>query len=144
MDWTIDPRQRQRIFPLASVSRPALGPTQPPVQWLLEVLSLGVIRGRGVTLTTHPHLVPTTWMSRSYTSSPSLRLCRCVVGLLYLSICLEGLSKTTKCPSEDSRSPVRDLKVRYPEWEAGVLATWPWLSVSVIHSVDTCQCRLKL
>jgi hypothetical protein len=24
----------QRIFPLASVSRPALGPTQPPVQWV--------------------------------------------------------------------------------------------------------------
>jgi hypothetical protein len=27
-----DPRQRQRIFPLASVSRPALRPTQPPIQ----------------------------------------------------------------------------------------------------------------
>jgi hypothetical protein len=25
-------RQRQSIFPLSSVSRPALGPTQPPVQ----------------------------------------------------------------------------------------------------------------
>jgi hypothetical protein len=34
-DWTagFDPRQRQRIFPLTSASRPALGPTQPPVQW---------------------------------------------------------------------------------------------------------------
>jgi hypothetical protein len=29
-----DPRQSQRIFPLTSVSRPALGPTQPPVQWV--------------------------------------------------------------------------------------------------------------
>jgi hypothetical protein len=29
-----DPRQGQRIFPLASVSRPALRPTQPPVQWV--------------------------------------------------------------------------------------------------------------
>jgi hypothetical protein len=27
----------RRIFPLASVSRPALGPTQPPVQWVPEV-----------------------------------------------------------------------------------------------------------
>jgi hypothetical protein len=47
----------QRIFPLASVSRPALGPTQPPVQWVPGVLSPGVKRGRGVTLTTHPYLV---------------------------------------------------------------------------------------
>jgi hypothetical protein len=28
-----DPRKRERIFPLTSVSRPALGPTHPPVQW---------------------------------------------------------------------------------------------------------------
>jgi hypothetical protein len=27
-------RRGKRIFPLASVSRPALGPTQPPVQWV--------------------------------------------------------------------------------------------------------------
>jgi hypothetical protein len=26
-----NPRQRQRMFPLTSVSRPALGPTQPPI-----------------------------------------------------------------------------------------------------------------
>jgi hypothetical protein len=45
-------------FPLASVSRPALGPTQPPVQWAPVVISPGVKRGRGVMLTTHPHLVP--------------------------------------------------------------------------------------
>jgi hypothetical protein len=41
-------------FPLASVSRPALGPTQPPVQWVPGVLSPGVKRGWGVMLTTHP------------------------------------------------------------------------------------------
>jgi hypothetical protein len=35
-------RQGQRIFPLTSVSRPALGPTQPPVQWVPGVLSPGV------------------------------------------------------------------------------------------------------
>jgi hypothetical protein len=66
-----DPRQGQRIFPLASLSRPALGPTQPPVQWVPGVLSPGVKLGRGATLTTHPHLVPRSWMSRSYTPLPS-------------------------------------------------------------------------
>jgi hypothetical protein len=45
-DWKtgrseFDPRQGQRIFPLTSVSRPALGPTQPPVQWVPGVLSQG-------------------------------------------------------------------------------------------------------
>jgi len=39
------------------MSRPGLGPTQPPVQWVPGVLSSGVKRGRGVTLTTHPHLM---------------------------------------------------------------------------------------
>jgi hypothetical protein len=40
--------------PVASVSRPGLGSTQPPVQWIPGVLSPGLKRGRGVTLTTHP------------------------------------------------------------------------------------------
>jgi hypothetical protein len=57
--------QRQRIFLLASASRPALGSAQPPE----GVLSPGVKRGRGVMLTIHPHLVPRLRMSRSYTSS---------------------------------------------------------------------------
>jgi hypothetical protein len=45
-----------------------------PAQWVPGVLSPGVKRGRGVTLTTHPHLVPRLRMSRSYTSSPPMRL----------------------------------------------------------------------
>jgi hypothetical protein len=32
----------QKIFPLTSVSRPALGSTQPPVQWVPGVLPPGV------------------------------------------------------------------------------------------------------
>jgi hypothetical protein len=57
--WTtgrsgLDPRRGQRIFPLASVFRPALRPTQSPVQWVLGVISLGVKRVQGVLLTTHP------------------------------------------------------------------------------------------
>jgi hypothetical protein len=62
------------MFPLSSVSRPALRPTQPPVQWVPGVLSPGVKCGRGLTLTTHPHLVPRSRPSRSYTSSPPKRL----------------------------------------------------------------------
>jgi hypothetical protein len=38
----------------------------------------GKARGRGVTLTTHPHLVPRLRMSRSYTSSPPM----CLHGVL--------------------------------------------------------------
>ena len=44
-----------RDFP--HLSRPALGPTQLPVQWV-RGLSQGVKSGRGVTLTPHPLLVP--------------------------------------------------------------------------------------
>jgi len=44
-----------RDFP--HLSRPALGPTQPPVQWV-PGLSPGVKSDRGVTLTPYPLLVP--------------------------------------------------------------------------------------
>jgi hypothetical protein len=39
------------------VSRPALGPTQPPIQWVPVALSLEV-KWPGVKLTTHLHLIP--------------------------------------------------------------------------------------
>jgi BarH-like protein len=71
----------ERIFPLACVSRLALGLTQPPVQWVPWDLSPAVKRGKGVTLTTHSYLVPRSWMSRSYNSSP-LAHPSCVVGAL--------------------------------------------------------------
>jgi hypothetical protein len=65
-----DPRQGQRIFPLISMSRPALGPTQPRVQWVPGGPFPGTKRGRYVTLTAHPHLVLRSRMSRNYTSPP--------------------------------------------------------------------------
>jgi hypothetical protein len=71
------------FFSPSSVSRPALRPTQPPVQWVPGVLSPGVKRGRGVTLTTHHYLVPRSRMSRSYISSPPQAPSRRVVGMLY-------------------------------------------------------------
>jgi hypothetical protein len=46
-DWKTGVRspQGQTISPLASVSRLALRPTQPPIQWVPAVLSHGVKRG---------------------------------------------------------------------------------------------------
>ena len=51
-----------RDFP--HLSRPALGPTQPPVQWGTGSFSR-VKSGRGVTLTPHPLLVPWSWEGRA-------------------------------------------------------------------------------
>jgi len=56
-----------RDFP--HLSRPALGPTQPPVQWV-PGLSPGLKSGRGVTLTPHPLLVPWSRKSRPIPYSP--------------------------------------------------------------------------
>jgi hypothetical protein len=50
--------QGQRNFPLTSVSRPALGSTQPPVQWVPGVLSSGVKARPGRDADHSPHLVP--------------------------------------------------------------------------------------
>jgi hypothetical protein len=67
----------ENYFPVASASRPALGPNQPPVQLAPGVLSPGVKHGRGVMLTTHPHLVPRSRMSRNYTSLPPSAFIAC-------------------------------------------------------------------
>jgi hypothetical protein len=81
----------KEFFPLASVSRPALVPTQPPVQWVPVVLSPGVKHGRGVTLTTHPHLIPRSRMSRSYTPLPPSASMACsgtALPLLLIFVCM--------------------------------------------------------
>jgi hypothetical protein len=77
-DYGLDDRAIGVRFPaeakdffLASVSRPALGPT---CTMGTGGPFTGVKRGRGVTLTTNLHLVPRSRMSRSYTSSPPKRL----------------------------------------------------------------------
>jgi hypothetical protein len=50
------PEGAGNFFLLTTASRMALGPTQPPIQWVPGALSLGY-RGRDVKLTTHLHLV---------------------------------------------------------------------------------------
>jgi hypothetical protein len=94
------PGRGERSFLLASVSRPVLGPTQPPVQWVPGVLSPGLKLGRGLTLTNHPRLVPRSRMSRSYTFSPPSASVECggnALGLVY-----EHYSQTAAILSEPS------------------------------------------
>jgi hypothetical protein len=72
---------KQRIFHVASVSRPAVGPTQAPIKWVL-----GVKRCRDVKLTTHPDLMPRSRMSRSCICSPVT--CMALAGKLYFTLML--------------------------------------------------------
>jgi hypothetical protein len=82
------------FFPLASVSRPALRPTQPPVQWVPGVLSPGLKRGRRVTLITHPQIVPRSSMTTNYTSFPPWRL-HGVAGHFYFKLLAHDHSHLT-------------------------------------------------
>jgi hypothetical protein len=68
-----DPQQRQRIFPVASVSSPALRPTQPPIQRCRRFFPGGKARP-GRETGRLPHLVPRSRMSRSYISSSPWQL----------------------------------------------------------------------
>jgi hypothetical protein len=57
-------------FSLTPASRPALVPSQPRIQWVLGVLSLGY-SGRVVKLTTHLHLLPTSKMREAVPPLPN-------------------------------------------------------------------------
>jgi hypothetical protein len=69
-----DTCHRQRIFPQDSVYRPALRPTQPPIQWVPWGSFSGLKSGLGLTLTTHSHLASKSRMSKSCASSPTWRM----------------------------------------------------------------------
>jgi hypothetical protein len=55
--WGFESWQGLGIFLFSTVSRLAMGPIQPPIQWVPETLSLGVKRS-GCKVTTHLHLMP--------------------------------------------------------------------------------------
>jgi hypothetical protein len=90
-DWTtgrsgFDPRQRRKDF--SSSLCVQTGSEAHPTSYTLRTggpFHGGVKRGRGVTLTTHPHLVPRSRMSRSYTSSPPSAFMACSGTALALS-----------------------------------------------------------
>jgi len=73
-DRGFDSRWGLEIFLFHTVPRPALEPTQPPIQWVPRTLSFGEYSGRGVNLTTHLHLVPKSKNVWGYTSTPPIRL----------------------------------------------------------------------
>jgi hypothetical protein len=58
----------QRSLLLTSAPRLALRPTKHLIQWILGVLSREIKSSWGVMLITHPHTVPRSRTSRSYTS----------------------------------------------------------------------------
>jgi hypothetical protein len=72
-DRWFESRQDLGIFLFTTASRPALGPTQPPIQWVPGALSLWVRRpGREADQSPPPSAeVKNGW---SYTSTPPIRL----------------------------------------------------------------------
>jgi hypothetical protein len=49
-----DSREGQEIFPFSTASVPALGPTQPPIQWVPKALYQGIKRMRREADQSHP------------------------------------------------------------------------------------------
>jgi len=128
------------------VSWPALGPTQPPVQWVPGVLSPGLKRGWVVTLTTHSHLVPRSKTSRSCTSSPSSASMACRTLLYVVSDCPWFLLLHTFQLNETSirvRAPKSVMRPTGPRaWSYGVVRPYrsvPWRTYSICRYASHCQ-----
>jgi hypothetical protein len=71
--WSgLDSWQGAENFLFATMFKVTLGPTQPPIHWVLDALPLGW-SGQGMKLTTHLHLVP------------RLRMCEAIPPLYHTS-----------------------------------------------------------
>jgi hypothetical protein len=91
------------------VSRPAVRPTQPPIQKVLRGPLPDLKCGRVVTLTTRPHLVSRSSMTRSYTPLPP-GACTAVAAQVYFLLQefrLNNPWKWQKC---------RQIKIRTKSW----------------------------
>jgi hypothetical protein len=77
-----DSRQKQKDFSSSLCVQTFSGAHPASCTMDTGVLSPGVKRGRDVSLTSHPHLMPTSKMNRSYTPPPQ-ETPWCAVGLLY-------------------------------------------------------------
>jgi hypothetical protein len=110
----------KRFF--STASRLALGPTQPPIQWVPGVISPGVKR-----LTTHLRLVPRWW---SYTSTPPLHL---------HGVLLNYLSKQTPLHFTYTNE-ITDMKLVFGIWLIGRCQT----DMSALILQDRWRCFVKV
>jgi hypothetical protein len=100
------------FFLFTTASRTAVGPTQPHIQWVPRVLSLGVKRPE-FELTAHLHLVPRWKYEWSYTSTPQY-------ALLLLSSSSSSSLEFRLCYI-DSR-----VSLVFPKYARAVIYHWIW------------------
>jgi hypothetical protein len=88
-DWTTGVRfpTEAEDFPCTLCSQPALGSTQPPVQWVPGVLSPGLQCGRSVMLTIHPLLVSRLGKRGAIPLHPPSAFMACSGSTLLFTVC---------------------------------------------------------
>jgi hypothetical protein len=107
-DWEIRVRSPAEAANFSSSMWLQTGSRAHPASWPIGTrgLSPGVKSGHGVTLTAHPHLAPRSWMSRSYTYSPSsASMVRTGTALLFLLLHLKKNGRHEKWTQQFSLKP---------------------------------------